>query len=108
MVDLTRTRTREQEAAPGLNYDFVVKNRDEFVERGMNGRIVRRDSDVDWELNRMGFLKYYLMGTNIPEILLEGNRILKIGYDILFVIIPISSFTSILLNLYRSKKFSSY
>jgi mannose-6-phosphate isomerase-like protein (cupin superfamily) len=71
MVDLTRTKTREQEAAPASYYDIALKNRSDFVERGMNGQIVRRDSDIEFESGRQGVLKYYLMGTNIPEAALQ-------------------------------------
>jgi len=71
MENLTRTKSREQEAAPMLNYDFSFKNRSDFVARGMNGQIVRKDSEIEWELNRQGFLKYYLMGTNIPGTALQ-------------------------------------
>lgn len=67
MADLTRTRSREQEATPEGNYDFALRNRAEFVARGTNGQIVIRDSEREWELNRQGFIKYFLMGTKYPE-----------------------------------------
>lgn len=71
MSDLTRTKSREMEPAPGLGYDFALKSRAEFVELGMNGKILVRDTDRDWEINRQGSLKYYLMGIKFPETVLQ-------------------------------------
>ncbi len=67
MADLTRTRMREQEPAQESNYEFALRNRSEAMERGTNGKIVVKDSELEWELNRQGFLKYYLMGSKYPE-----------------------------------------
>jgi quercetin dioxygenase-like cupin family protein len=67
MVDLTRTRTREQEPSAEGAYDFALRNRREAMDRGMNGQVVVRDTDREWELNRQGFMKYHLMGTKYPE-----------------------------------------
>lgn len=71
MVDLTRTRTREQEAAPGLKYDVAYQKRGDFIEHGMTGQIVIRDSDREWELARQGYLKWYILEHEYPETVLN-------------------------------------
>ena len=71
MADVTRTRTREQEAAPGLKYDIAYAKRGQFVEHGNNGVIVIKDSDREWEMSRQGFLKWYMMEDVFPETVLR-------------------------------------
>lgn len=71
MVDLTRTRTREQEPIDEGGYEYALRGRTEALQRGMNGQIVVRDSDREWELNRQGFLKFYLLGDKYPETALQ-------------------------------------
>jgi mannose-6-phosphate isomerase-like protein (cupin superfamily) len=67
MADLTRTREREQEASPGLKYDAVFNRRAKFIEQGMNGQIVVRETDREWELSRQAFLKFYILEDLFPE-----------------------------------------
>ena len=71
MADLTRTQTREQEACPGLKYDTAYKSRGDFVDHGMTGQIVVKDSDREWELSRQGFLKWYILEKEYPETVLN-------------------------------------
>ena len=67
MADLTRTRTREQEATPGLKYDAVFGRRADFIEQGMNGQIVVRETDREWEQNRQALIKFYILEDLFPE-----------------------------------------
>lgn len=71
MVELTRTRTRETEATPGLKYDIAYAKRGQFVEHAKTGVIVVKDSDREWELSRQGFLKWYLLEDEYPEVVLH-------------------------------------
>jgi len=61
MADVTRTRTREQEAAPGLKYDIAYAKRGQFVEHAKTGVVVIKDADREWEMSRQGFLKWYIL-----------------------------------------------
>jgi len=76
MADLTRTRSRELEAGPGLNYDFAYNCRAAFVELGMNGKIVIKDTDREWELARQGHLKFYMLDQmRFPENALQNWQV---------------------------------
>jgi quercetin dioxygenase-like cupin family protein len=72
MAEMTRTRTREPEPGKESNYEFCMRTTNENLERGLNGKIVMRESELDWETNRQGFLKYYLMGSKNPEAALHS------------------------------------
>ena len=50
MAEVTRTRTREREATPGLKYDIAYAKRGQFVEHAKTGVIVVKDTDRDWEM----------------------------------------------------------
>ncbi len=71
MADMTRTKSRELEAGPALKYDWAYKSRGDFAELGMNGQIVVKDSDREWELNRQGHIKWYLLEKEYPETALQ-------------------------------------
>lgn len=71
MVDLTRTRVREQEAAPALKYDIAYQKRGDFIDHSMTGQIVIKDSDREWELSRQGYLKWYILENEYPETVLN-------------------------------------
>ena len=71
MADLTKTRSREQEASPGLKYDACYQKRADFVEHSMTGKIVIKDSDREWELSRQGYLKWYILEDEFPETVLN-------------------------------------
>src|SRR5262249_36139547 len=71
MADLTRTRTREQEPVNEGGYEYSVRTTGEARERGLNGQVVVKDSDREWELNRQGFLKFYLLANKYPDTVLN-------------------------------------
>jgi len=71
MADLTRTKEREQEAGPGLKYDAIMARRADFIEGSMNGQIVIRETDREWEVARQGYLKFYLLEDLFPEVALK-------------------------------------
>lgn len=71
MADLTRTKSREMEAVPGLKYDQAYDSRGAFVELAMNGKVVIKDSDREYELNRQGWVKWYLLEKEYPDTVLQ-------------------------------------
>jgi len=71
MADLTRTKSRELEAGPALKYDWCYKSRGDFAEVAMTGQIVVKDSDREWELNKQGHIKFYLLEEEYPETALQ-------------------------------------
>ena len=64
VANLTRTKLREQEAAPGLKYDVAYQKRGDFIEHSMTGQIVIKDSDREWELARQGYHAIHKVGFN--------------------------------------------
>jgi len=71
MADLTRTKSRELEAGPMTAYDICYKSRGDFVELSMNGVVVVKDTDREWQMARQGHLKQYLMARHYPETVLQ-------------------------------------
>jgi mannose-6-phosphate isomerase-like protein (cupin superfamily) len=66
-MDGTKNRTREPEPAQESNYEFCVRTTQEDLARGLNSQLVIKGDDLEWETNRQGFLKYYLMGDKNPR-----------------------------------------
>ncbi|MBI4968004.1 MAG: cupin domain-containing protein [Rhodospirillales bacterium] len=67
MADLTRTRSREQEAPPALKYDMAYQKRGDFIEHGETSKVLVRDTDREWELCRQGHIKWYILEHEYPE-----------------------------------------
>ena len=73
MVEMTRTRAREPE--PGKEIELRILHAHDQRESGARAQWQDRDareSELEWETNRQGFLKYYLMGSKNPEAALHS------------------------------------
>jgi len=75
MVDATRTRMRDPEPAAESNYGYCMRRTNENLQRGLNGQIVMKESELEWETNQQGFLKYYLMGDKNPAAALHDWQV---------------------------------
>jgi hypothetical protein len=60
MAESERTRTRERGPVQENSYERFIRFRKEFDERQLNGPVVIKPSDREYENNRQGHLLYYL------------------------------------------------
>lgn len=60
MVERERIRHREPESARPSVYEHIFSYMGKRKEQGMTGGIVMKSSQVPWEQNRQGYLRYYL------------------------------------------------
>ncbi len=75
MADFERTRTRERGTTEESFYDQFMKTRREFAERQMNGPIVIKPSQREYQQTRQGRLMYYLNTMAHPETPLHDWRV---------------------------------
>lgn len=69
MLEQERTRSREPEAA-GNKYERTMRLRDGWMDKAMNGQVLVRGEEREYELNRQGRIRYYLQPQHYPEMAL--------------------------------------
>ncbi len=61
MSEIERIRKKIKERGSIDCYETALNLRKEFSERQMNGEVIVRATDREWELSKQGLIKYYLM-----------------------------------------------
>ena len=60
MADMERTRVRERGAIEESPYEIFLRSRKEFDQRQMEGPVVIKPSDREYQITRQGRMFYYL------------------------------------------------
>jgi len=71
MAEEVRNRMLERETMPGSEYEKCVAQRQEFLQKGISGDIVIKESARDWDVSRQGHIKFYLLADIFPETALQ-------------------------------------
>ena len=75
MADFERTREREREPGIETRYDVFIRSRKEFDARQLNGPIVIKPSDREYQQTRQGRLFYFLNAQAYKDTPLQDWRV---------------------------------
>ena len=75
MADIERTRVRERGAIEESPYEIFLRSRKEFDQRQMEGPVVIKPSDREYQITRQGRMFYYLNSQAFKDTPLHDWRV---------------------------------